>query len=53
MLLCVTVPGWIVDARKDMAEARDFFAPGLFTPTSTVRTIEDINEVVVQMKAGG
>ncbi len=53
VLLGLTVRGSIVGTRRDMAEALDFFARGLVSPTYSVRRLEEINEVFGEMDRGG
>jgi len=52
VLLGLTVRGSIVGTRRDMAEALDFFARGLVSPTYSVRRLEEINEVFGEMDRG-
>jgi propanol-preferring alcohol dehydrogenase len=52
VLFGLTVRGSIVGTRKDMAEALDFFARGLVTPTFTVRPLDDINAIFAEMLRG-
>ncbi|HWJ85093.1 MAG TPA: alcohol dehydrogenase AdhP [Cellulomonas sp.] len=52
VLLGLTVRGSIVGTRQDMAEALDFFARGLVSPTFVVRPLADINDVLDDMVAG-
>ena len=48
-----TVRGSIVGTRRDMEEAIDFFARGAISPTYTVRSLEEINDIFDSMLAGG
>jgi len=52
VLFGLTVRGSIVGTRKDMAEALDFFARGLVSPTFTVRPLSDINTIFTEMEQG-
>jgi propanol-preferring alcohol dehydrogenase len=52
VLFGLTVRGSIVGTRKDMAEAIDFFARGLITPTYSVRPLVDVNDVLDEMRQG-
>ena len=52
VLFGLTVRGSIVGTRKDMAEALDFFARGKISPTYTVRPLDDVNAIFVEMEEG-
>lgn len=48
----LTIRGSIVGTRQDMIEAIDFYDRGLIHPTISTRSLDDINEVFDEMKAG-
>ena len=48
----LTIRGSIVGTRQDMIEALDFYARGLIHPTIAERPLEDINEVLDEMRGG-
>lgn len=52
VLFGLTVRGSIVGTRKDMAEALDFFARGLVSPTYTTRPLAEINTIFAEMQRG-
>lgn len=52
VLFGLTIRGSIVGTRIDMAEALDFYARGLITPTYTLKTLPDINDIFTDMTAG-
>lgn len=48
----LTIRGSIVGTRQDMIEALDFYARGLIHPTVAERPLEDVNDVLDEMRAG-
>ncbi|WP_017791714.1 alcohol dehydrogenase AdhP [Leucobacter salsicius] len=48
----LTIRGSIVGTRQDMIEALDFYNRGLIHPTIAERPLEDVNEVLDEMRAG-
>nr|WP_181158461.1 alcohol dehydrogenase AdhP [Leucobacter massiliensis] len=48
----LTIRGSIVGTRQDMVEALDFYARGLIQPTVAERPLDDVNEVLDEMRAG-
>ncbi len=48
----LTIRGSIVGTRQDMIEALDFYARGLIHPTVAERPLEDVNEVLDEMRGG-
>lgn len=48
----LTIRGSIVGTRQDMAEALDFYARGLITPTVEAADLGQINEVFARMRRG-
>ena len=52
VLKALTIRGSIVGTRQDMVEAMDFYARGLIHPTVHTRTLDEVNEVLDEMKQG-
>ena len=52
VLIGLTVRGSIVGTRKDMIEALDFYARGLIHPTVAIRPLDEINEILDEMRRG-
>lgn len=52
VLKAITVRGSIVGTRQDMVEAIEFYAQGKVKPKVTARSLDEINEVFEEMKAG-
>ncbi|MCQ9368947.1 alcohol dehydrogenase AdhP [Brevibacterium sp. 50QC2O2] len=48
----LTIRGSIVGTRQDLEEALDFYARGLIHPTFHTRSLEDINQVLDEMRHG-
>lgn len=48
----LTIRGSIVGTRQDMAEAIDFYDRGLIHPNITTRSLEEINDVMDELKQG-
>lgn len=48
----LTIRGSIVGTRQDMIEALDFYARGLIHPTVAERPLEDVNDVLDEMRGG-
>ena len=48
----LTVRGSIVGTRQDLKEALEFYSRGLIHPTVSTRSLDDINEVLDEMKHG-
>ena len=48
----LTIRGSIVGTRQDMAEALDFYARGLITPTVSSAGLDEINDVFARMERG-
>ena len=48
----LTVRGSIVGTRQDLKEALEFYSRGLIHPTVSTRSLDDVNEVLDEMKHG-
>lgn len=48
----LTIRGSIVGTRQDMIEALDFYARGLIKPTVQERSLDEVNDVLDEMRAG-
>lgn len=48
----LTIRGSIVGTRQDMIEALDFYNRGLIHPTVAERPLDDVNDVLDEMRAG-
>lgn len=48
----ITIRGSLVGTRQDMAEALDYYARGLVTPTVTECSLDDVNDVFDRMRRG-
>ncbi|GAA3294333.1 alcohol dehydrogenase AdhP [Arthrobacter citreus] len=48
----LTIRGSIVGTRQDLAEAIDFYDRGLIHPNITTRNLEEINDVMDELRAG-
>jgi len=48
----LTIRGSIVGTRQDMVEALEFYARGEIHPTITTRNLDEINDVLEEMKQG-
>ncbi|MCQ1945699.1 MULTISPECIES: alcohol dehydrogenase AdhP [unclassified Arthrobacter] len=48
----LTIRGSIVGTRQDLAEAIDFYDRGLIHPNITVRSLEEINDVMTELREG-
>lgn len=48
----LTIRGSIVGTRQDLAEAIEFYAAGKIHPTYSRRSLEDINQILGEMKEG-